>query len=77
MQKVVRSSPNHPLLKPSESRVFVPGVLELVATLSGEPLFGAYGFTALERIEVSSCMDSDARLISMGRRWPITQHRSA
>ena len=27
--------------------------LELVATLSGEPLYGAYGFTPLERIEVS------------------------
>jgi hypothetical protein len=27
--------------------------LELVATPSGEPLYGAYGFTPLERIEVS------------------------
>jgi len=27
--------------------------LELVATLSGEPLYSAYGFTPLERIEVS------------------------
>jgi len=27
--------------------------LELVATLSGEPLYGAYGFIPLERIEVS------------------------
>src|SRR5439155_20092054 len=27
--------------------------LELVATLSGEPLYRAYGFTPLERIEVS------------------------
>ena len=27
--------------------------LELVATLSGEPLYGAYGFTPLERIDIS------------------------
>jgi len=27
--------------------------LELVATLSGEPLYSAYGFTPLERIEIA------------------------
>ena len=45
--------------------------LELVGTLSGEPLYTAYGFTPIERIEVSV---SDVSVPAVRMEKPVNLH---